>query len=195
MNIIEKIKWKQYNEQSKNKPIRPLLLKALTLFGQYRGSVIDIGCGIGRESAYLYIHGWDILAIDGNADGLIDLKREYADIQTYNVLFENLSELPQADLIFADFSIPFCNPQHFDKFLDVLLNAIKENGRFAGSFFGPNDDWAPSSKMSFCNVKIIKSLFINLEIEYLNEVEYERKTLAGQEKHWHVIEVIAKKSI
>lgn len=193
MDIFHNNIWKQYSKQSKNEPPRPLLLKSLSFFKKYRGSAIDIGCGAGNESAYLYNHGWNVLAIDRNKECLINLKDMYPGIQTSNVLFESLNELPKSDFIFAGLSIPFCNPKFFERFMDIILCSINVRGRFAGIFLGPNDDWSHSFNISFCTIELIHSLFDKLEIEFISEVEFDKKTFAGVNKHWNTISIIAKK--
>jgi trans-aconitate methyltransferase len=189
------ISWLQYNEQTKKNPPRSLLLKSLELFNEYKGNAIDIGCGVGNESVFLYDNGWDVLAVDKNTEGLNNLQRKYPKIQILNNSFEDLNELPKSDLVFSIFSIPFCVPQYFDKFIDVLLKCIKSNGRFAGNFFGLNDEWANShTNMTFCSVEKVKSLFDNFfEIEYFSEVEFNGKKANGEDKYWHTIDNIEKK--
>jgi SAM-dependent methyltransferase len=197
----EKNKWQEYNEQTKNNPPRPIVLKTLDLFNQYKGNVIDVGCGAGNDSIFLYENDWNVLAIDKNASGLNSLQEKYPQIKISNMLFEDITELPQTDLIIANYSIPFCNPSYFSKFIDILKNSIVKNGRFAGNFFGLNDswrfgvneNWGKSSEMTFYSAEMVKSLFDDFQIEYFNETEFDGKTVSGNDKHWHIIEIIAKK--
>ena len=188
---VDNICWSQYNEQTKKNPPRSLLFKSLELFNQYKGKAVDIGCGAGNESVFLYDNGWDVLAVDKNAEGINNLREKYPQIQIQRSSFEDLSELPKVDLVF---SIPFCSPKYFDKFINVLLKSINNNGRFAGNFFGLNDEWAKSrTNMTFCTIETVKSFFINFEIEYFNEVEFNRKKANGEDKYWHIIDIIARK--
>ena len=123
MKKTENISWPQYNEQTKNNPLRPLLLKSLELFKEYKGNAIDIGCGAGNDSVFLCDNGWNVLAVDKNADGLNNLQEKCPQIQTINNSFENLIELPKADLVITFFSVPFCTPQYFNKFIKILRSA------------------------------------------------------------------------
>jgi len=194
MKKTEDADWLQYNEQTKDNPPRPLLLKSLELFKRYKGNAIDIGCGAGNDVIFLQDNGWNVLAVDKNATGLNNLQEKYPQIQTLNISFENLDKLPKADLVIAFFSVPFCAPQYFNKFIDVLLSAVNINGRFAGNFFGLNDEWAKSNaEMTFCDVETVKSFFGNFEIEYCNETEFHGKKANGEDKYWHIIDIIAKK--
>jgi len=194
MKKTENINWLQYNEQTKKNPPRPLLLKALELVGQHKGNAVDIGCGAGNESIFLCDNGWNVFSLDKNAEGLNNLQEKYPQIQILHSSFENLEELPQSDLVIAFFSIPFCAPQYFDKFIDVILNSVKITGRLAANFFGLNDEFAKSNTdMTFCNAETVKSFFADFEIEYFNEAEFNGKKANGEDKYWHIMDIIAKK--
>jgi trans-aconitate methyltransferase len=193
MNNDGNITWFKYNEQTKNKPILPLMLKSFELFGEYKGNAVEIGCGAGNESVFLYNNGWNVLAVDKNNDGLNQLQSEYPQIEILASTFESLNILPECDFIFSAFSIPFCKPQHFDKFIKILVKSLKPNGRFAGNFFGLNDEWAKiNTNMTFCTADKIKSYFSGFEIEHFNEDEYIGKKANGGNKYWHIINIIAK---
>ncbi|MCL2574098.1 MAG: methyltransferase domain-containing protein [Defluviitaleaceae bacterium] len=194
MNNRNGMTWSQYNEKTKNKPIRPLLLKSLELFDGYKGNAVEIGSGAGNESIFLHNNGWNVLAVDKNLDGLNNLQKEYPQIQILNDAFENLNKLPECDLVFSAYSIPFCEPQYFNEFIDTLLKSLKTNGRFAGNFFGLNDEWAKlNTDMTFCTAEKTKSFFGKFEIEYFNEDEFIGKIANGEEKYWHTINIIARK--
>lgn len=187
--------WLQYNEKVKTSPVLPLMLKSLELFGGYKGNAVEIGCGAGNESIFLYNNGWNVLAVDKNTEGLNQLQNEYPHIQILNSTFEDINGLPESDFLFSAFSLPFCEPQHFEKFVDILLKSIKPNGRFAGNFFGLNDEWAKmNTNMTFCTADKVKSFFDQFEIEHFNEDEYLGKKVNGEDKYWHIINIIAKKS-
>lgn len=49
-------------------------------------------------------------------------------------------DLPDADLEFAQMSLPFAGPNLVEATANAL-GAVKPGGVFAGHFFGINDDW------------------------------------------------------
>lgn len=189
----ENEKWKQYNEKTKNIPPRDMMLKAFKLFKGYKGTAIDIGCGAGNDCSFLLMNGWNVIAVDKNKSGLDSLKKRHSQIKVLNIPFEKITVLPKCDLLTANYSIHLCNPSIFDVFINALLEAINMGGRFAGNFFGTNDSWYKSEKMTFLDTEKVKLLFDNFDIEYFNESEFDGKTASGKEKHWHVIDVIARK--
>ena len=95
----------------------------------------------------------------------------------------------------ANFSIPFCNKEHFDEFWNKIANSILKDGFFVGNFFGLNDSWAKmKDQMVFLSEKQVLNLFENsFDIIEFNEVEKDGKTGLGKMKHWHIYNVIAKK--
>ena len=69
-----------------------------------------------------------------------------------------------------------------------------KDGRFAGNFFGLNDSWAGNKEMTFHSAEEVRKLFRNFEIEVFDERDEDGSTASGEEKHWHVYSVIAKKN-
>jgi Tellurite resistance protein TehB. len=190
--------WRTYNERTKNAPPRPMLLKALALFGDFTGRAIDIGSGAGNDSLHLCSKGWEVLAVDQNPSGF-ELIREKLSPEQLNqfssleVSFEELQTLPHCDLVNANFSVPFCHPSCFSNVLRTILGAISENGRFAGNFFGKNDGWATNEQMTFCSIDEIKNYFSEFEIEFIEEKEFDGKNALGSDKHWDIKQIVAKK--
>ena len=79
--------------------------------------------------------------------------------------------------------------------LEIYSN-IKTNGYFVGNFFGVNDEWNNNNtnKSFFSKDDVIK-LFNNFKILDIKEIEIDKPTATGILKHWHIIEIIAKKTI
>lgn len=195
--------WNAYYKNKSNQVPREILIKVLDLFDGGQKSVsplyaIDIGCGHGADTLELLKRGWKVLAIDNNDEGLSlleesvrpDLKQN---LKVSNMSFENI-KLDKCDLVNAGFSIPFCSPEYFMSLWNKIESSIVKGGRFSGNFFGVNDEWADSEKMTFHTQEEILKLFDKFEIEYFHERDEDGTTASGQAKHWHVFSVIARKS-
>jgi len=52
-------------------------------------------------------------------------------------------------LINSSFSLPFCNPSHFDKLWELINASILVGGRFSGDFFGIRDEWSNNPSFTF----------------------------------------------
>lgn len=195
-------KWDKYYKNKMYQPPREVVVKSLDFF-QTPGQVLDLGCGIGNETAYLLDNGWDVWAIDCEPKA-IEIMKERKDINSSHRLvtevakFENLNwkKLPQFDLICAAYSLPFCEPQQFSSIWTCIKEKINPNGRFAGHFFGMNYSGfsnAEKSKMTFLTKEQIIELLDGFDIEYLREVEEDGVSGTGLKCHSHIFYVIAKK--
>ena len=195
--------WATHYEKIKSQGLPPsaTLLKALSLFCAEKSSAefaLDLGCGTGIDTLELLSKGWNVIAIDKQADAL-HLFRQNAfssfddRLKLIHGAFESV-DLPTVDLINASFSLPFCSPENFEDLWERITNAIKPEGRFAGHFLGLNDSWATNGEMTFLNKQQVHHLFDSFSIEWIEESEKDGKTISGKGKHWHVFHVVAKKS-
>lgn len=63
-------------------------------------------------------------------------------------------------------------------------------------FFGIKDSWVETKpKVVFLLKEKVLALFKNFDIIHFKEIEEDRKTALGVEKHWHIYVVIAKKKL
>lgn len=182
---------------------RETLLDALDLFDQDGQAdaprhAIDLGCGEGRDTAELLRRGWSVLATDGHPEGIERLRArtdlvETDRLSTRVVAFEELVELPQTALLNASFSLPFCVPEHFGRVWSLVTAAIRPGGRFAGQIFGDRDTWASIPDRSHFTRRETERLFDGFLLELLREDESDSRDAAGNEKHWHVFHIVARK--
>ena len=68
-------------------------------------------------------------------------------------------------------------------------------GYFVGNFFGLKDSWCSIKKdLTFLSKEQILDLFKDFGIIDFKENEYDGKTALGITKHWHTIDIIARKN-
>ncbi len=194
--------WPAYYQRLSGREPRALLARVLSLAEKnlapntYR-QAIDLGCGDGTETLALIEQGWRVLAIDREPEAmrLVESKipaEQRGQLQMQNASFEE-AQFVVADLIYSAISLPFCNPQHFDRVWRNLTDSIRTGGYFAGHFFGDRDTWAALPEMTCLTRQVVESLFDHFKIEYFEETETDRPTTLGEPHHWHTFEVIAKK--
>ena len=107
--------------------------------------------------------------------------------------FESL-KLPKCDLLISNNSLPFCEKNYFCQMWEEICSSIKNNGYFVGNFFGINDEWnTKEDKRTFLSKEDVIKLFNDFEILEIQEIEKNKPTAEGKMKHWHTIEIIAKK--
>jgi len=194
--------WPNYFKVTGGRPPRETLLNALELFSNEPSDqtrfAVDLGCGEGRDTAELLRAGWRVHAVDGHPDGLTRLmKRDDHDAHHQLTMqlapFERV-ELPRCDLLNASFSLPFCEPAHFDSLWAKILDAIEPGGRFAGQLFGDRDGWATIPDRSHHTRERVEELLSQFSVEMLKEEERDGQDCSGINKHWHAFHIIARKN-
>lgn len=189
--------WSEFQRLTAKAPPRPMLLKSLELFNGFTGFAVDLGCGSGIDTIKLINSGWRVCAVDATVNGFENIKSSIPQEKLINLelkqeFFEYLS-IPEADLVYSSFSIPFCKPESFDVFWNKIITAIKSGGRFAGNLFGDKDEWSGINDMTFKTQEQVFDLFKELQIEYFNEIYADGPTAISTTKKWHIFEVIAKR--
>ncbi|HXV42063.1 MAG TPA: class I SAM-dependent methyltransferase [Anaerolineae bacterium] len=195
-------KWTAFYKATHGHQPFQTLMKAMALFGAEKSQAtdyfaIDLGCGAGRDTFALLAQGWRVLALDQQPEAIEWIQAnvppdQKARLQTQVTTFEQ-AILPPADLVNASFSLPFCAPQYFNRFWGQIVSALRPGGRFAGQFFGQQDDWAGNPSMTFHTAAQIDELLRGFAVELFKEVEEDGKTALGELKHWHVFSVVARK--
>lgn len=194
--VCKKSGWKNYYNATKNVKPHANVVNFLKL-NIKPSMAIDLGCGAGRDTIALIKHNWNVLSIDKeDTETIIKeqlTKEEQEKFKFKKTLYGDM-KLPKTDLIVANFSLPFCKKENFGFVWRKINEALAKGGYFVGTFFGLNDSWAKGKKnLVFLSESEVKKLFTNYELIQFNEIEKDSKTASGEEKHWHIYDVIAKK--
>ena len=202
--------WRNYYDAVKDEPPHRTLLEALSLIelegagpraSRPRGtsvlSAIDLGCGSGRDSLELLRRGWQVLAVDIEAEGLARLRAacppEAAPrLKTLHSALESVI-LPTADLVNASLSLPFVRPASFDSVWEKIRSAIRPGGWFSGHFFGVRDEWASRGDITTLTDEEIRQMFASFEFKSFAEMEEDGVTIHNRPKHWHRYSIVARR--
>jgi SAM-dependent methyltransferase len=197
----EEITWEHYYEWVKGRDLRQVFVDALPLLPDPSTDgrtlvAVDVGCGDGKEALVLLAAGWAVTAIDGSPDGIARLldavpPNDAGRLTTGVVPFAE-AEIPPADLVYAGFSLPFCDPADFGSLWSRIVAALRPGGVFAGNLFGPHDTWFGTPDMTFHSRASVQGLFDGFDIVSLREEDEDGSAASGP-KHWHVFHVIARK--
>ena len=195
-------RWTDYYQAVAGRPPRETLLMALEGFStepsaSLRMTAVDLGCGDGRDTVEILRQNWRVIAVDGESEAIARLRRRSDINRTYLETrvqrFEELTLPPDVDLVNASFCLPFCPADAFSALWEEIVNALRPGGRFCGHLLGDRDSWAVYSDVNFHTRPQIEQLLAPFEIELLDEEDHPGKTALGEEKHWHLYNIVARK--
>ena len=96
-------------------------------------SILDFGCGSGRDTKYFLEKGYQVAAIDGSAE-LCRLAGNFTGIKVKEMLFQELDEIGLYDGIWACSSILHLPKQELLPVIQKMCIALKDNGVIYTSF-------------------------------------------------------------
>lgn len=191
------MKWDEYLKNTKGSRPRPLFVEALPYVTDFTRA-LDIGCGALNDTRAMLDAGFRTIDLMDSNPSIRELAEgfpEYGSRLTfYAQSFEDFSYPQDAyGLVSAQYSLPFTTPERFMQIWSRISDSLVDTGVFTGTFFGPNDDWSDRPGMTFLSSAEVESLFggNGWKILKFSESENDRKTAAGEPKHWHTFDVIA----
>lgn len=96
-------------------------------------SILDFGCGSGRDTKYFLEKGYAVEAIDGSEE-LCKIAGEYTGIEVKNMLFQELQEIGKYDAVWACSSILHLPYAELIDVMKKIVVALKDKGLFYTSF-------------------------------------------------------------
>lgn len=93
----------------------------------------------------------------------------------------------------ASFCLPLCPPDSFATLWEEIVTALRSGGRFCGHLFGDRNSWIIYHDINFHTRPQVEQLLAPFDVELLDEEEHPGKTIPGDEKHWHLYSIVARK--
>ncbi len=156
---------------------------------------VDIGSGGGRDTLELLRRGWSVIAVDITREGLDRLRDRAGDaaprLEIVHARMEE-AQWPLVDLVNSSLTLPFCAADGFAALWARIVASLPAGGRFAGHLFGPHDSWA--GEVLTHTRADVEALFIEFEMERLDEFEGEIKSTRGM-KHGHMFSLVGRKGV
>lgn len=189
--------WEIYFEKNKERSLRPLYSKAISLFNSKSQVAMDLGCGVGTEVADLLQRGFTVHALDQESRAIELVKAKasnFADrLHTYVTPFELMRDWPSVDFLYSFHALPFCNRSYFDEVVNRSIRSVSPDGLYVASFFGLEDEWVVADKVVGISDVEVRSRLHGFDVLHFVEDKKVGKTVMNGEKMWHVVEVIAKR--
>jgi SAM-dependent methyltransferase len=183
--------WSDYYDANEDRAPREQLLDVLGLFAT-PGKAVDLGCGAGIDTRAMLDLGWSVLAIDAEPDAIDRVRARAGDtpvLETQRTPMEDV-DLPKVDLIWASYSLFFCDPARFPNVWAAIRASVRPAGRFAGELLGDRDTWASIEGHTAMTRAEAETLFDGWTVERFEEEENDGEACSGP-KHWHLFHVIA----
>lgn len=98
-----------------------------------KATILDFGCGSGRDTKYFLEQGYTVEAIDGSKE-LCKLASEYTGTNVKNMLFQELNEIEKYDGIWACSSILHLPYNELEYVMQKMAVALKKQGIIYTSF-------------------------------------------------------------
>ncbi len=103
------------------------------------GSILDFGCGSGRDAAYFLERGFEVTATDGSR-GMCRLASEFLGMPVRVLEFNELDEEDRYDGIYASASIMHLEYERLLEVFPKMARALHEGGILYVSFKYGDDD-------------------------------------------------------
>lgn len=158
-------------------------------------AALDLGCGAGRDTAFLLNKGFRVTAVDKDPQVKEYLQKlPHQDKLQIVVSDFKTFKFGKYDLINSWFSLSFLPKDTFYDVMDNIKSAVRSNGLFIGNIFGVNDEWNKDKRpMTFLKKDDISRLFQGFRILKLIEEDIDGNLANGDPKHWHLFMIVAKK--
>lgn len=193
--MTKKRNWSLFYAKTKDAPPSPLLVRALQN-KHLLGKALDLGGGALKDTRYLLEKGFEVLDLDREA--LPDALR--ADLDPVRFQYRQSAfadfHFPHDEyaIVSAMYALPFNPPETFTDVMERIKRSLCKDGIFCGNFFGIHDEWSSTTDMTFLTTQRVKALFVGMEMLSFEEREWDGILVDGRPKHWHTVDVIAKRT-
>lgn len=121
-----------FYERTINVDFSPYYSKFLPLIPD-RGSILDVGCGVGRDAHYFEKLDYEVLAIDGSEE-MVRLSNEILNRPAELVLFQDIRYREEFDGVWAAASLIHVPDHELQDILGKLHTSLKQDGVLLATF-------------------------------------------------------------
>ncbi len=173
-----------------------LVVEAVSLLGRPKGTAFDIGAGSLSSTRYLLSAGFTVDAVDPDPYTL-ELAAELDDPRLC-VRCADVQDVPLAeggfDIIAATRVLHLIPREDLETLVPKLARAIADGGILCTTFLGVRDSWARTPwRATILQWDEVFKLTSELEVIRHEERETDGHTVAGEYKHWHILQCLLRK--
>ena len=156
-------------------------------------SILDFGCGSGRDTKAFLEQGYRVDAVDGSSE-LCRIASEYSGIPVKQMLFQDLDEIERYDGVWACASILHLPKAELKDVLKRIARALKSEGILYTSFKYGNREGMCGGRYFTDFTEEALGAFWNdvLELEIIEQWITQDVRLEWQEERW--INLLARRS-
>lgn len=159
-----------YFEQTVNIDMHPLWDKFTELLPE-GGSILDLGCGSGRDSAYFLSCGYDVTAMDAS-EAMCELASIHIGQDVLNLSFAEMDFNEVFDGIWACASLVHVPSEEIEDVFAKVVHSLKVNGILFMSFhYGDFEGFRSGRFFRDYHTKTIKELLSRHEDMELLEIQ------------------------
>ncbi len=155
------------------------------------GSILDLGCGSGRDSAYFLSQGYDVTALDGSEE-MCNLASVHIGVDVLHMSFAEMDFEDVFDGIWANASLLHVPRNEMPVILSKTVRGLKKDGILYMTFrYGEFEGMEGERYYTDYRTKMLKELIAGFdELEVLEIKKYED---VRQDKDTLWIHIIVKK--
>lgn len=155
--------WNQYYAQGKAVEVPSLFAQFSAEQMQAGRSLLELGCGNGRDSIYFYTKGLRVTAIDASDSIVSKLQSKYQNEDICFVCDDFVCSptifVGQYDYIYSRFSLHAINEEQENEVIENIYNALNSHGKVFIEVRSVNDDIFGKGKMVARNSYIYEGHF------------------------------------
>lgn len=130
----------EFYDQSVNADMTSLYFKFLVEIPK-GGSILDAGCGSGRDSSFFLKEGYNVISLDASSE-MVRLSSNLLDRTVYQIAFQDLDFDNEFNGIWACASLLHVSRKEMDNVMNRLARALKSNGVIYASFkYGDKEEY------------------------------------------------------
>ncbi len=156
-----------------------------------KSSILDLGCGSGRDSKYFIQKGYAVDALDASSE-MCKIAEKYIGKTVYNMKIEDIDYYEKYDGIWACASLLHIQKAEMKLVLSKILRALKSDGILYASWkYGEKEIVSEGKYYCFMNEKTLGVLFDTKNVQIIKL--WVTRDKQNRSDNW--INIIAKKGM